>query len=72
LPPIITIHGDKDSVVPYSHAVRLHQALDKAGVPNELITIKDGDHGQFTVEQTHDASGRTGKPISAFAKTTER
>jgi acetyl esterase/lipase len=53
LPPIITIHGDKDSVVPYSHATRLHEALDKAKVPNKLITIKNGDHGLFPInEQT--------------------
>ena len=25
LPPILTIHGDKDTVVPYTHAVRLHK-----------------------------------------------
>ena len=49
-PPIITIHGDADDVVPYSHAVRLHQALDKAGVTNELYTIKGGGHGQFKYE----------------------
>lgn len=47
LPPILTIHGDKDDVVPYSHATRLKEALDKAQVPNELLTIKGGGHGQF-------------------------
>jgi dipeptidyl aminopeptidase/acylaminoacyl peptidase len=41
-PPIITIHGDADEVVPYSHAVRLCEALDKAGVTNELYSIKGG------------------------------
>jgi acetyl esterase/lipase len=48
LPPILTIHGDKDDVVPYSHAVRLKEALDKAKVKNELLTIKGGGHGGFT------------------------
>lgn len=48
LPPIITIHGDEDSLVPYSHAVRLHQALERSKVPNELIVIPDGGHGNFT------------------------
>lgn len=48
LPPILTIHGDKDDVVPYSHATRLHEALDKAKVPNQLFTIKGGGHGGFT------------------------
>lgn len=48
LPPILTIHGDSDPVVPYSHAVRLHEALTKAGVPNRLLTISGGKHDRFT------------------------
>ncbi len=48
LPPIITIHGDADTVVPYSHAVQLHQVLEGAKVPNELITVPGGGHGGFT------------------------
>jgi len=51
LPPIITIHGDKDDVVPYSQATHLKDALDKAKVPNELLTIKGGGHGQFTTQE---------------------
>jgi acetyl esterase/lipase len=54
-PPILTIHGDADEVVPYSHAVRLHQALDKAGVPNELFTLKGVGHGQFSDEDNRKA-----------------
>ncbi len=54
-PPIITIHGDADDVVPYSHAVRLQEALDKAGVPNQLFTVKGGGHGQFSDENNHQA-----------------
>jgi acetyl esterase/lipase len=50
LPPILTLHGDSDSIVPYSHAVRLHAALDEAGVPNQLHTIAGGDHGRFTLD----------------------
>lgn len=48
LPPILTIHGDKDDVVPYSHAARLHDALDRAKVPNQLLTIAGGGHGGFS------------------------
>jgi dipeptidyl aminopeptidase/acylaminoacyl peptidase len=51
LPPILTIHGDADKIVPYSQAVRLHQALAKAGVKNQLLTIAGGGHGVFTTEQ---------------------
>ena len=50
-PPVLTIHGDADRVVPYSHAVRLHDVLNKAGVRNRLLTIPGGDHGDFPPEQ---------------------
>ena len=52
LPPVITVHGDADPIVPYSHAVRLHEALDNAGVPNELLTVPGGGHGGFTVAES--------------------
>lgn len=55
LPGIITIHGDADPTVPYSHAVQLHEALDKAKVNNELVTVKGGKHGSFGVKPTQDA-----------------
>ena len=51
LPPVLTIHGDADPIVPYEHGVRLQQALDEAGVPNELVTVPEGGHGGFTDEQ---------------------
>jgi acetyl esterase/lipase len=51
LPPILTVHGDADTTVPYQHAVRLHEALAKAGVPNQLVTIPGGKHGGFTPEE---------------------
>ena len=49
--PVISIHGDLDPAVPYTQAVRLHDALKKAGVTNQLITIPGGGHGGFTREQ---------------------
>jgi acetyl esterase/lipase len=51
LPPILTIHGDMDQLVPYDEAVRLHAALGKAGVTNQLLTIPGGKHGNFTPEE---------------------
>lgn len=51
LPPIITIHGEHDDVAPYDHSVRLHAALDKAGVPNRLVTIRGRKHGGFNREE---------------------
>jgi acetyl esterase/lipase len=51
VPPVLTIHGDADPLVPHSEAVRLHEALTKAGVKNQLLTIPGGGHGDFTAEQ---------------------
>ena len=51
LPPILTIHGDADPSVPYQHGVRLHEALQKAGVANQLHTVPGGGHGRFTLEE---------------------
>ena len=51
LSPIITIHGDGDDIVPYSPAVQLHAALDQAGVPNQLVTIRGAKHGGFSRQQ---------------------
>ena len=50
LPPIITIHGDADRTVPYPEAVRLHEALAKINVPNQLVTVPGGGHGGFSAE----------------------
>ena len=51
LPPVITIHGDADRTVPYPEAVRLHEALAKVNVPNQLITIPGGGHGGFSADE---------------------
>jgi acetyl esterase/lipase len=64
LPPIFTIHGDADNLVPYSHATRLHAALTKAGVPNKLVTIPGGKHGGFSREDM----GRIYGMIRGFLK----
>ncbi len=55
VPPIITIHGDKDSLVPYEQSVRLHKALDAAKVPNQLFTVPGANHGGFTYDQNQKA-----------------
>jgi acetyl esterase/lipase len=55
VPPIITIHGDKDALVPYIQAVRLHKALDAAKVPNQLHTVPGANHGGYTFEQNQKA-----------------
>ena len=52
LPPILTIHGDADPLVPYSDAVRLHEALTKAAVRNQLLTIPGGKHSNFPADES--------------------
>jgi acetyl esterase/lipase len=50
-PPVIEIHGDADPAVPYAQATRLQEALAKANVPHELVTIPNGKHGNFTPDE---------------------
>ena len=52
LPPVLTIHGDADGVVPYQHATELHAKLEAAGVASELHTVPGGGHGGFNREET--------------------
>lgn len=54
LPPVFIIHGTADPTVPYSQAIRLHDALDRAHVMNRLFTIENGKHGHFTSRQQID------------------
>ena len=51
VPPILSIQGDADPTVPYSHSVRLQEALEKVGVAHRLVTIPGGKHGNFTPEE---------------------
>jgi acetyl esterase/lipase len=51
IPPVLTVHGDADPTVPYTQAVRLRQALQKAGVSTELVTVPGGRHGNFTFDE---------------------
>jgi acetyl esterase/lipase len=51
LPPILTVHGDADPIVPYSHATRLRDALSSAGARNDLYTVRGGGHGNYSAEE---------------------
>ena len=43
-PPFLIIHGEKDDIVSNQQSKLLHAWLDLAGVPNELIIVKDAPH----------------------------
>lgn len=51
LPPILSIQGDADPIVPYSQNTRLRDALTKAGATNELFTVPAGGHGNFKPDE---------------------
>ncbi len=46
-PPFLMVHGDKDPLVPHGQSEILQAELKKAGVANELYTVKNGGHGGF-------------------------
>lgn len=51
LPPILTIQGDADTVVPHAQGVALDKALDNTNVSHEHLTIPGGGHGRFTAAE---------------------
>ena len=44
-PPTLLLHGTRDTDVPYALSVSMADALARAGVAHDLITIRDGEHG---------------------------
>ncbi|MEM7100895.1 MAG: alpha/beta hydrolase [Pseudomonadota bacterium] len=62
-PPIITIHGTDDTVVPYDQAESFHSSLN---TPNELVTLAQGNHSGFTDAQYNEAYLRIFKFLKAL------
>ncbi|MEX1026480.1 MAG: prolyl oligopeptidase family serine peptidase [Candidatus Paceibacterota bacterium] len=44
-PPVLTLHGDQDALVPVSQATMLHKKMKEAGADHTLIVLEDQDHG---------------------------
>ena len=44
-PPILLIHGDEDTTVPFEQSERFLDALETAGVTSRLLPIPGGGHG---------------------------
>lgn len=51
VPPILSIQGDADPIVPYSQNTRLRDALTKVGATTELFTVPGGGHGNFKPDE---------------------
>jgi dipeptidyl aminopeptidase/acylaminoacyl peptidase len=52
--PFLTVHGDKDPLVPVAQGLELNEALKLVGVETELIVIEGGGHGgkEFDAPET--------------------
>ena len=46
-PPFLLVHGERDGIVPVSQSERMKAALERAGVPVELIIVKNAGHDFF-------------------------
>ena len=57
-PPTLLIHGDADTDVPYSQSVQMAEALRRAGVQHELITVPGGGHGLGIQQYFREAATR--------------
>jgi acetyl esterase/lipase len=44
-PPFLIVQGDSDNVVPMAQSITFDEALAKAGVPHQLIIVKNAGHG---------------------------
>ena len=71
MPPTIMIHGDADNLVPYEHSIKLRDALQQAGVPNELITIPKGGHGIWSPDEWQRAFAAIEKFLAAHVPATK-
>ena len=63
-PPVLIIHGNADSTVPYKQSQDLYGKLTALGVKTELITVEGGGHGKFDKEKNTELN----KSIIAFIK----
>lgn len=44
-PPFLILHGDKDELVPFAQSESFYARLQAAGVPSELVVVKNAGHG---------------------------
>ena len=49
--PVLLVHGEQDSVVPFIQSRRMHEALRRAGKSSELVAIADAGHADWEDDQ---------------------
>jgi acetyl esterase/lipase len=57
-PPMLLIHGEHDHLVPLKQSELLKAALERAGVPAELIVVRHAGHCLFAAGGKPTPSGR--------------
>jgi acetyl esterase/lipase len=50
-PPVYTVHGKADTVVPIDQASSLHQKLNEFSVDNKLLSLSNAGHFRFSESQ---------------------
>jgi acetyl esterase/lipase len=57
-PPVLTIHGDSDQLVPFEQATRFDEAMRKVGAQHTVLAIEGSGHG-FRGEDAQRAEAAT-------------
>ena len=65
-PPYLSLHGDKDDVVPFAQSEEMEHALKAARVPTKLIRIPGAGHGPSFPGATDPAPDYLGEMVAWF------
>ena len=64
MPPVLLLHGTKDTQVDYQQSVKMKKRFDEVGVPCEFITITDGPHGMGSWDKVPEGSAYKKKLVT--------
>jgi acetyl esterase/lipase len=67
-PPVLTIIGSKDPLVALEQPKAFHAALEKAGVPGDLLIVDGAEHNRDSTNQATDADGYSIKFLDKYLK----
>jgi acetyl esterase/lipase len=70
-PPTITIHNTGDKIVPFSQAISLNTALEKANVPQIFIPVTNNPGHYYHWTEKKNYTGKSTKRIITFNKELE-
>lgn len=65
-PPTLTLHGNSDQVVPFDHAERLRDMLDRKSVKNIFIEVDGGIHAFLLTPHEANAQANLVPPLLDF------